>query len=277
MAAVTALAAVMAALAAMVVVPPSRSALLVDRLGGRATMIPPRPGAADASARRSRVVIGVLIGALAGGALAGPVGAAAGAAAPPVGVVWWRRRRRERDRLRRETDVEEACLALAGELGAGVPARHALAAVADDWPELFAAASGRAMVGGDPAQALRGSAGRPGAEALTAVAAAWEVSERSGAGLSTVLLAVAESLRTDGMVRREAQAQLSSVRATSRLMAVLPVATLALFSAGDRSAIDFLTRSAYGLVCLALTVVFIAAGLFWVDRAARSVPSAWRS
>jgi tight adherence protein B len=122
---------------------------------------------------------------------------------------------------------------------------------------------------------LRDCARKPGAEALTAVAAAWEVSERTGAALSSVLVAVADSLRAQASTRREAEAQLASVRSTARLMAVLPVGTLAVFSAGDTSAIAFLTNTAYGWACVGMAAVFIAAGVLWVDRTARNANVRW--
>ncbi|PSL05415.1 tight adherence protein B [Haloactinopolyspora alba] len=216
-----------------------------------------------------------MAGALVLGTAAGPGGVVMGAVAAPCTAVWWSRRQRARARHRRETDVDEACLALAGELGAGMAAGSALASVAEDWPELFAAASGRAAVGDDPVPALRTAARLPGAEALSAVAAAWEVAERSGAGPATVLQAVSESLRSLNAVRREAEAQLASVRATTRLMAALPLLTVVVFSGGDGATVDFLTRHPYGLACLVTAGVFIALGVVWVERAARAARPVW--
>ncbi|WP_162606723.1 type II secretion system F family protein [Jiangella asiatica] len=267
----TALAAALAAAAAILLVG-GRTSLLQERLGR-----PVRP-AMRRERRPSPVArLGLLTvaGALAGAVVAGPVAAAGGALAAPVGRWWLSRRRARSVRSRREAEVADACLALAGELSAGVPPRHCLAVVAAEWPDLFGAAAGRSALGGDPVQALRETARQPGASPLTAVAAAWEVSDRTGAGLSSVLTSVADSLRAEAAVRREAGAQLAAVRATSRLMACLPVVTLLLFSGGDGDAVEFLTTSPYGVVCLMAAAGFIAAGLLWVDRVASSVRSAW--
>ena len=136
-----------------------------------------------------------------------------------------------------EAEVVEACLALAAELQAGAPAPRAIAAVADDWPELFGPAAGRAATGGDVAAALREAAAAPGAASLRAVAAAWEVTDRTGAPLSRVVVAVADSLRTDAAVRREASTQLATVRATARILAILPFGPLLLPSGGDGAAV----------------------------------------
>lgn len=273
---ITAMAACSAALAVMLVAG-GRPDLLAARLGRSERRTSAETAKFIAGLPRGvQVLAAALAGAAAGSVVAGLGGLLAGALAVPAGLIGLVRHLSRRTRRRREGDVEEACLALAGELGSGVPPRQALFVVAREWPELFAAASGRVAIGGDPAATLRESAQQPGAEALTAVAAAWEVSERTGAGLASVLVAVAESLRAEAAVRREADSQLASVRATSRLMALLPLATLVLFSAGDGEALTFLTRTSYGLICLASAAVFIAAGLFWVDRTARSVRSVWQ-
>lgn len=266
------LAIVLAGLAAAVWA--GRPSLLASRLGrperGSWTLLPmPAPAVVTGLGGAAAAVVGFL--------LAGPVGAVGGLASAPAARWWLGRRRAVLVRRRREADVSEGCVALAGELASGVPAARALAAVAADWPELFGPAAGRAALGGDPASALRESAATPGAGALRAVAAAWEVSERTGAGLSAVLVATADSVRAEATVRREAQAQLASVRATSRLMVCLPVATLLLFSTGDGHAVGFLTGTAAGIGCLLLAALFVAAGLFWVDRVSRGTRSVWES
>lgn len=196
-----------------------------------------------------------------------------------------RRRRLRSDRLRRprgwrvgrrrrasalEAEVVAACLALGGELRAGAPAARALAITAEDWPELFGPAAGTAAVGGDVAAALRVTAEQPGAAALRAVAAGWEVTERTGAPLARIVVAVADALRADEAVRHEAHSQLATAKTTARLLAALPFGTLLLISGGDGAAVRFLVGSPYGWVCLGAALLFVVAGLAWVDRLARS-------
>jgi len=218
-------------------------------------------------------------------ALAAAVGAAA-LAGPVVGVVvagalallfgLRARRSAARRRQRRESDVVDACLALSADLRAGVPPRKALEAASVEWPDLLGHAAGGAAVGADIVAALREGAQRPGAAALDAVAAGWDVSERTGAALSQVLVAVADSLRSEAAARREADAQLAIVRATSRLLAILPVSTLLLLSGGGGAPVEFLTGSSYGLACLCAAGALVGAGLWWIDRLARSaVASSW--
>jgi tight adherence protein B len=182
------------------------------------------------------------------------------------------------DVLRRDADVVEACLALAAELQAGAPVARAMAAVAEDWPELFGSAAVRAATGGDVAAALREAATAPGAASLRAVAAGWEVTDCTGAPLSRVVVAVADSLRTEAAVRREASSQLATARATARILALLPFGTLLLLSGGDGAAIAFLVSSPIGLACLGGAIAFVGVGLWWVGRLTRSATrSAWEA
>lgn len=179
---------------------------------------------------------------------------------------------------RREAAVVEACLALAAELKVGAPVARAVAAVAEEWPELFGSAATRAATGGDVAAALREAAAAPGAASLRAVAAGWEVTDCTGAPLSRVVVAVADSLRTEAAVRREAATQLATARATARILALLPFGTLLLLSGGDGAAVAFLVSSPIGLACLGGAILFVGIGLWWVGRLARSATrSAWEA
>ncbi|MGH8825624.1 MAG: type II secretion system F family protein [Jiangellaceae bacterium] len=201
-------------------------------------------------------------------------GRASGLLVVPVSRRRWAARARER--RRRLGEITEACLALASTLRTGVPARHALDVVAADWPDLLGPAARRAGIGGSIPVALRDASRRDGCGALAGVAAGWEVSERTGAALSHVLVAVADSLRGEAAVRREAEAQLATVRTTTRLLALLPVGTLLLLSGGSGAAIDFLVGSAFGVACLVVAAGLVAIGMWWVRRLTRSaVRSPW--
>lgn len=264
----------------------SRPTILATRLGARPGATP--AGSPEGARRlewrrlvprspRAQMALGAIAGAAVGAAVAVPGGVIVGALAPPAAIRYWSRQRSRSAGQQRTADVAEACLALAGELRIGLPPERAMAAVAVEWTDLFGAAARRAAVGGDPAAALRTTAKQPGAQPLAAVACAWEVSGRTGASLSSVLVAVSDSLRTEAAIRREAESQLASVRATSRLLALLPVGTLLLFStSGGRTPVEFLLRSPYGVACLVAALGFIAIGLAWVDRTARrATRSAW--
>jgi tight adherence protein B len=181
-----------------------------------------------------------------------------------------------RDRRRRQSEVAEACLLLASTLRTGVAARQALETAAAEWPDVFGPAARGAAIGGDVPVALRDAALKPGCGALAGVAAGWEVSERTGASLSHVIVAVADSLRGEAAVRREADAQLSTVRATSRLLALLPVGTLLLLSGGNGTAMDFLLGSPFGVASVIVAAALVGSGLWWIHRLTKSaIRSPW--
>jgi tight adherence protein B len=164
---------------------------------------------------------------------------------------------------------------LAAELRSGVLPAAALAGAAADVPELRPAAdvAGR---GGDVAAALRSLAGRPGAADLAAVAAAWQVAERSGAPVAAVLEQVVEAVRSDQELAREVRTECASAQATARLLAVLPLLGLGLGSGLGGDPVRVLTSTLPGAVCLAAGTALALAGLAWVDaitaRAARAAP-----
>jgi tight adherence protein B len=214
---------------------------------------------------------GVVIaaGSMSGLLIGGPVLAALAAAVSALVIASRVRMVAARRGRECESTVAEACIALAADLRSGLHPRQALQVAAVEWPSLFGQAAGRADVGGDVAPALRAVAGSSGS-AMSAVAAGWQVSERTGAALAVVLTAVADALRADAAARREADAQLSTVRVTARLLAILPVGSLVLLSGGDLAVVRFLVDSPVGLACLGGAVVLVAAGLWWVDRLVRS-------
>jgi tight adherence protein B len=217
-----------------------------------------------------RAAAAIVAGAVPGLAVGGPGLAMLAGAATGLVVATRRRTGAARRRQNTETAAAEACLLLAAELRSGAHPRRALSAVAAEWPDLFGAAARSAEVGGEVSSALRAAAQVPGGSALSAVAAGWQVSEHTGAALSDVLTAVADSLRADSAARREAEAQLSSVRVTARLLAILPVGTLLLLSGGDGAATRFLLSTPYGLVCLGGAMLLVTSGMWWIDRLVRS-------
>lgn len=236
----------------------------------------PRPGPAS-GARPSPLLLTLALGTVAGGlvtlldgvdlALALVVLAAA------AGVAHiWRRGRRRLAEERCRTAVVELGEVLVGELRAGQPVLRALEQGQDVWPA-FAPVVGAARLGADVPAALRRLATDPGAEGLREVAAAWQVSERSGVALASALDQVVGSARarqaTAGLVR----AELASTQATARLVAALPLATLAMAAGAGADPWAFLFRHPAGVACLAAGVALVLGGLGWIDRIATRVTS----
>lgn len=183
------------------------------------------------------------------------------------------RRRRAEEAARRADLVLATCDGLASDLRAGQPPVTALAAAAEDWPELVPVAAA-AELGADVPAALRALATRPGAGQLRVVAAAWQVAHRSGAGLAGALATAAAHLRDDRATRRVVATEMAAALATARLMAVLPLGVLVFGSGLGGDPLGFLLGTTPGLVCLCTGLALEYAGLVWLARIADRVTGA---
>ncbi len=207
---------------------------------------------------------------VAGAVVAGWSGAAACfAVGLPIltALLVWRRHRALRGAVLRAADVATACRLLAGLLRLGHVPSAALRVAAADCPLLSEVVAVQ-QVGGSIAPALRRLGARPGARGLVELAAAWEVSERTGASLGATLDALAERLVAAGAVTDVVSAELAAPRATGRLLAVLPAAGLVLGYGMGGDPVAFLTGSAVGQVSLVLGVALGCSGVLWTERIA---------
>jgi tight adherence protein B len=236
---------------------------------------PPRRLPRQARERRSAVAL-VLVG-----ATAAAVGLTLGALRPTVllliglGVAGafrrlWRDGRQARAAAVTRDRVLECCDLLAVELASGRPPGSALVQASEVWPALAPVASTQTL-GGDVVGAMRRLSTEPGAEGLRLVAAAWRVSHRTGRGLADALARVADGLRAARAADRVVQGELASARATARLVAALPLLTLAMATGNGGEPVTFLIGSPIGLGCLAGGLALGFTGLAWIDRIARDV------
>ncbi len=193
-----------------------------------------------------------------------------GAVAICVAWLLWLRRRERRVAHVTGRRVLETCEQLASELASGQPPGAALIRAAEDWSELGPVAEAF-RVGSDVPAALRAVAARPGAEDLRLLAAAWHVAHRTGQGLADAVDRVARQLVEARATRRVVDGELSSARATARLVALLPVAALAMGSGVGGDPVGFLLRSPPGWLCLATGLGFGLAGLWWIEALAQGV------
>jgi tight adherence protein B len=191
-----------------------------------------------------------------------------------VAVVWartlWRHRQEVRRAAELATRVVEVCELLAAELAAGRPPPAALDEAATVCAELRPVAE-TAALGGDVPGSLRSVAEIPGAAALRPLAGAWAISHRTGAGLVQSTRRVAELVRAEQETDRVVAGELSSARATARLVAALPVLALAMGSGAGASPWHFLLMTPPGLLCLSIGLAVGMAGLGWIEAIARGV------
>lgn len=254
---------------------------LLAAAGAAALLVPPplgpgRPRRGEAGPGRGRRP--ATVGAV-GGAAAALVAAVPGRAtvaalvltgAVAAGAVLVRRARRRVSARATAARVQEACDLLAGDLAAGLPPVRALARAAADWDPLAPVARA-AELGGDVADALRRAAAEPGAGDLARLAAAWQVSLRTGQGLADPVARTAGALRRTRATRRVVDSELASARATARLLAALPVLALLVGGGAGGEPWRFLLATTPGLVCLALGLGAALLGTAWIERIADDV------
>ena len=160
--------------------------------------------------------------------------------------------------------VARGCQVLSGQLRIGQIPTQALGAAAEDCRALERAVAAH-HVGGDVAEALRFSADQPGAGGLRSLAAAWQLSERSGAPMAEAADRVARQLSDLAALRRSVAAELAPARATGKLLAGLPLVGLAMGFMVGGSPDEFLVATTVGRWLLAVAVVLACAGLLWTE------------
>jgi tight adherence protein B len=111
--------------------------------------------------------------------------------------------------------------------------------------------------------------------AWRAIGAAWQLSEQTGAPLADVLERLAVGLRQEAEVAAEVEAALAAPRATSRLLAGLPLVGVALGELIGARPVAVLLGTPLGRVCALAGLVLAGVGQLWtralvarVDRAA---------
>ncbi len=169
----------------------------------------------------------------------------------------------------RAADVAGAARVLAALLRSGQIPTAALREVADDHPS-FVEAAAAAELGGDVAGAFERGACLPGAGGLRTVAAAWRVSERSGAPVAGVLERVAETLREEQRVRGVVEAELAAARASGHIMALLPFGAVGLGFLAGGNPLEFLFGPGLGQWLATVAVLLTAVGVTWIERLARA-------
>jgi tight adherence protein B len=268
----------------------ARDERLRDRLGPprrspglrRVTLRPPRWLADRVVARSwpgpSWSYAGALVGSAAAGAwfgsdLAGPVGGVAGAVGGPAAVERVLARRMATARVRAEEHLREAILGLAAGVRAGLSVRRAVEEAARDaGPPLdgaFRRVVGRLAVG-EPLEASLGElADRLDLPDIGLVVTVLAVHRRTGGDLPAMLEEVADVVGDRVRSRREIRALTAQGRASGAILAVLPVAFVALLSGTGGEALGAFYRSPAGAGLLAAGLVCEVLGFLWIRRIVR--------
>jgi tight adherence protein B len=271
---------VLLALLAAVVPLPSWAAVRLRRIGGRSR----RSGGwlPDLSARRLAVGLALLGGA--GGAwlpvLVGRGGPAvlpaiaAASAAGAAGVVL----AAEVDRRRQDAELRataEALVGLGDELRAGQRPGAALATASSavahpQVAAVLADAAAVARAGQDVPRVL----GAAGPVRFGLLAAAWVVSERSGASLADLVGRLDADVQAEQGQRQQVLAHLAGARATMGMLAALPALGLTLASGVGADPAGVLLGTGGGQAALLGGVVLDAIGVLWGLRILRVASSA---
>ena len=187
-----------------------------------------------------------------------------------AGTALWvlARMREDRRHAAEKVGTARATRTLALLLQAGAIPTHALENAASDCPILASAAlTGR--LGGDIAAALDEAGRVPGRQGLGRAAAAWRVSELTGAPVAAVLTRVAENLRKERHLAGVVAAELATARASGRIMALLPFVAVAVGMLVGADPLSFLFGSWAGQVMFVAGTVLAAIGVVWTERIAR--------
>jgi len=190
-----------------------------------------------------------------------------------AGVVIARRRAAAAAADARAGAVADVVYALAAELRAGRMPGEAIAAAADVASVLSEPLSRAARAvrrGAGAPQQLQVVAALPGAGALTAVVAAWQVTEEAGGAVADVLERLGQTLDDDERRRRELAAALAGPKATMMLLAALPVLGLALGTSAGAAPVHVLVSTHVGWALLAGALVLESAGLLWARAIVRT-------
>jgi tight adherence protein B len=107
---------------------------------------------------------------------------------------------------------------------------------------------------------------RGASPALQSLHAAWSLCDEVGAPLAPVLTTVADAIRQDADVEADIDAALAAPRATARLLAVLPLAGLALGELIGAHPVHVLLHTGLGRLCAVAGLLLAVAGQWWTSR-----------
>jgi tight adherence protein B len=229
-----------------------------------------RPGS-YVGAVAGAAVAGLVVGAR----LGGPVGALAGVVGGPLAIEGWLSRRRSAAAVVTEQQLREVVMALAAGVRAGRSVRGALEEAARDAAPPLSLELERALQSLEVGETLDAALGRlaarldlPDARLLVTALA---IHRRTGGQLPVLLDELAEVIGQRVEARREARALTAQGRASGVVLAILPVAFVALLSGTGGDGLGAFYRTPLGAGLLAAGLTCEGLGFAWIRRVVRRV------
>lgn len=179
----------------------------------------------------------------------------------------WRRRSKQ---AQQRQQIARFTLALADELDAGLPLSVAVSRAAGD-SEFLQRTIAAAGSGGDVVEALVLDSRECTSATLRGLAAAWEVSAGSGAGLARASRSLGSAALQRERIRRDLSGHLATPRSTARILALLPVVGLILGNGLGGSPITWLLTTPMGIAVLSGGIFLEVLGVLWVRYLVRRV------
>lgn len=181
---------------------------------------------------------------------------------------FWTAQRRSRAELTRLSELETTVRTMAEELRVGAhPVAAVEAAVGEannDLAEELRIAATAERLGDDPGVApVPNKRGEHGDDVLAQVTAAWMLARRHGVPLVGIVEAVQHDVESTSRLLKQTEARMAGPRTSAAILAVLPLAGIALGEAMNAGPSDVLLTTSTGQVLLVVGTAFIAVGTWW--------------
>jgi tight adherence protein B len=236
----------------------------------RLALLTARPSARPAG-RSSLSGAGPLLAPAVAAVVLGPVGALLAVLGIGLGRRAWAARLAAKARDRERDGAAEALAVLGSELRAGRPAAQALEVAAEvavgPFALTLATAATGARFGVEPAGVFQRSAeGSAVPELVRGLGACWQVCSQTGSSLAAAVDRLDDALRAEREQRLAVESELAGPRATAGLLAVLPLAGIALASGLGAHPVHVLLHTSVGLACLVTGIGLDLLGVWWTGR-----------